>query len=116
MTKPRPSQHADEPTKARTRTDDVEPLVDDAVSEDTTAGDEGIDDISSADAGDEVTALDDDEPENAEHPDDEFNEAHSAEELERATVGRATRLTDGPGGTKHGEELLDSPDKAGSAR
>jgi len=41
---------------------------------------------------------------------DEIDEAHSVEDLERATVGRATRLTDGPDGTAHGERFLDSPD------
>ena len=83
--------------------------------DDAADGGAGIEDVDPVEASADAELLD----EGGQHvgldhrTDDEIDEAHSAEDLERATVGHATRLTDGPDGTQmHGEQFLDSPDKA----
>ena len=87
-------------------------MVDEAILDDAADVGDGIEEIATVDSGGEELNLDGVVPAAGDPAsEDEIYEAHSVEDLERATVGHATRLTDGPDGTAHGERFLDSPDK-----
>ena len=86
-------------------------LVDEAILDDAADVGDGIQEITAIEADADELILDGVVPDGDPATEDEIYEAHSVEDLERATVGHATRLTDGPDGTAHGERFLDSPDK-----
>ena len=89
-------------------------IVDDAILDDAADVGDGIQEIAAVEADAEELNLDGVLRDGDPAAEDEINEAHSVEDLERATVGHATRLTDGPDGPAHGERFLDSPDKPAS--